>query len=269
MGDFFAFPGAAGVTWIDAMFAASEAALYGVLADVAGQVEAAFGGLGAMLGSLETALKNFFAALWNWLQNVVEWILHTLLPAIQAAINKIRTFLQNLLAPIVKWIQWEKAWLDNIYNQLIKPLMVFIQRLRSILIVFRLLGFKWASTLDTYLANLESRINNAFLKVRQDVNTLANWIDYIVDPTGLFRVYPFILSAINSASQLWAVVTNAPAIIVSAAEQQAQAAAAASGKKSNATTDIDGRIDGPTAADQARFNQIVAIYQGDGYTIAT
>ena len=267
MGSFFSFDPSSLLSFISTTSQDVMSSLYGVVGQVG---NAAFGGISSIwdsLGSVFSWLGDIFSKLWDWIQNAVHWILHTLLPAIQAWINRIRAALQKLLKPIIDYIKWEKSWLDMMYNQVIKPLMNFLQRIRSILVIFRLMGMKWATALDQYIASLEQRINSAFLQLRSDVNQIGNWINYIVDPTGLFRVYPFLMSAITSASQLWAVVNNAPAIIIGAADQQANQAAAAAGQRSNVIAAIQGLSNGLTADDLARQDDIIARFNADGWNV--
>jgi len=265
MADFFSFDPSSLVNFIDQVAGDLSSGLYTVISDIWSQINPALGDVEQGVQNTWSWITGFFRAFWNWLQNAVHWILHTLLPAFQAWINKLRQRLQVLLKPIIDWVKWEKAWLDLLYNTYLKPLMNLIQRLRSILVIFRLMHLKFATTLDQYLSDLESRINAAFLAARTDIQQLGNWVNYIIDPTGLFQVYPFLMSALTSAGALWAVVTSAPSTLIGAVDAQANQAARTSGTQAGAQADILARANGPTAADLDRQSQILALYQADGW----
>src|SRR5271168_3381285 len=98
MGDLFALPESAELGFISAMVAGVIGSLYDVDTAIG---NAAFGGITDIWNSLSgvfTWLEGVFAALWNVVQQVLHWLLHTLLPDLIKWVNEIRT-------KITAWLQ--------------------------------------------------------------------------------------------------------------------------------------------------------------------
>ena len=266
MGDLFGLPADQDISFVTQTVNAAIGGLYSVDAAVA---EAAFGGLSAIWGALEnvwTWLGGVFSNLWNMITNVLRWIMHTLLPDLVRWVNEIRAKITLWLQPLIKLIKFEMAWLDMVYQNIIKPMLLLIQRLRSMLVVFRLLHIGWATSLDQWLASLENRISAAFIQARQDIGVLANWINYVIDPTGLFNLPLLLLSQLQTLPQLWAALANIPSVAIGAVDAQTQATSAASGTQANVLSEMNGRAGGATADDLSRYTDILALYQADGYS---
>ena len=230
---------------------------------------AAWGGVSSVWAALESVwgwLAGIVHALWNWIQNAVHWLIHTALPAVEAFLNKIMAKVKAFLQPLINYIKLEMAWVQQVYNTLVKPLMVFLQRIRAVLLIFRLMHLKFAIALDQYIADLENRINSAFLSLESDLGRTAQWLNWIVDPTGVFQPVPYVLAAITSLSQLYTLLKNLPSVAIGAGEAQKQAASASSGTLSAVRADMQSRAGGLTATDLADHTAIVAGYQQDGYS---
>jgi len=267
MGDLFVLPEAEEVSFVSQLVLAAMGGLYGVDVSIG---NAAFGGIQSIwtgLVALWNWVEGVFQNLWTLITSALRWLFHTLLPDLVRWINEIRAKITQWLQPLVNWIKLEKAWLDMVYNQIIKPMLNLIQRLRSLLVIFRLLHIGWATALDQWLAQLEGRISAAFLQARQDINTLANWVNYIIDPTGLYNIPLFLLSQLQTLPQVWAALAQIPNVAVGAATAQAQISMGQSGLKANAQAEINSAASGPTADQLTRYSAIMAMYSGDGYTV--
>lgn len=220
---------------------------------------------GKSMGGFFGWLGSIFSTLKTWILDATHWLLHTLLPDMYQWINRIRQSLQKFLQPLINYIKFEKAWLDQVFNNVIKPMLKIMQEIRSVLVVFRLMGFKWASALDGWIAGIESRLVAGFLRIRGDLNTLANWINYVIDPTGLFNVPLLLLSMFQTLPQLFAALAALPQAAITDAQEQAQAAAAASGTAKNAAASVTASAAGVTTDTVTRYQQVTALYQNDGY----
>jgi hypothetical protein len=151
------------------------------------------------------SIVGFLRDVWDWLKN---HILSKIISKIQDIIARIRQW----LAPLIRWIQLERAMLLQTWNQYVKPILNFIQHLRQALVLFRLLGFKWAKQLDQYLVNLENKINAGFLGAWKNLNILASWINWITDPLGLWSSNVWFGALGQSLSAIWAMVWGAPQV---------------------------------------------------------
>jgi len=266
MGDFFGLPAGDELSYIQEMINAAVGGLYDVDTAVA---NAAFGGdnfLWGIFGTLWNWMKGVLASLWQYLTDAIHWLFHTFFPDLVRWINEIRTKITQWLQPLIKWIQWERAWLANFWNTVLKPILNFLQAIRQLLVVFRLLGLKWATQLDQDIADIEGKITQGFLQMVAAVNVLANWINFLVGPGGLFAAPLLLLSTLQTLPQLWAALSNLPGVQPGAATIQQQQTDAQSGLWNNARTSVQSDASGPTADQESRFSQIVQLYQADGYT---
>jgi phage-related protein len=266
MGDFLGISAPDEISWVAALTNAAVAALYGIIAGVTGAVNDNTDIIWGALSAFPVGLGEIWATIQKAWHDFWAGNFRAFLADLLALIREIEQDLKYVLQPLINWIKFEKAWLDQVWNNVIKPIMNLLQRIRSILVIFRLLHIGWATSLDQWLAQLEGRISTAFLQARQDITTLGNWINYIIDPTGLFNVPLMLLTQLQTLPQLWAALAGIPGAAVGAATAQAQATMAASGTKANATADIQSRTAGPTADDLANHSTILALYQADGYT---
>jgi hypothetical protein len=81
-----------------------------------------------------------------------------------------------------------------------------LQRLRRVLVLFRLLGFKWAQKLDARIQAIETALTNSFLAVFTNLNRLADWINFILDPFGLFQPSVWLRSIAQSVGAIIGIV---------------------------------------------------------------
>lgn len=165
---------------------------------------------------LVAAFNYLFAVLqfiWNFLLTVLQdikkaffWLWDNVVKAgltkIISTFLKVRQWLSNLLAPVLKIIKQLRAWYDQYFNQFVKPVLKIIRQMRQVLQIFRLLGFKWAARLDADLARIENKIVSAYVTLRAYLNVATSWIQLIVDPTGILRRNPLFAAIIRSAPEL-------------------------------------------------------------------
>jgi hypothetical protein len=160
------------VLWTTAQFGV----LYGDIANVEG-----------FASDLATWTKGVLSTLWTWLQSLWQWLHDLLLVKLRDLLDKIHAKLKDIFGPLLAHIRqiidaYRKLWL-----QYVKPIYDFLQRVRRVLVLFRLLGFRWAKRLDARIVALETAISNSFLYTLRNLNLLSDWINYIIDPFGLFQ----------------------------------------------------------------------------------
>jgi hypothetical protein len=160
------------VSWV----ASSFGVLYGDIA----QVDSFAGGLGTAIAAIFGNLRTWLFDLWNWIHD-------NIIVKLRDLFNRLHDLLEKILGPILKHVRAAIAMYRWYWLHYIKPLFDFLQRVRRALVIFRLLGFQWAKDLDAKIAQLESAITRSFLGVLANLNTIANWINYILDPFGLIQ----------------------------------------------------------------------------------
>jgi hypothetical protein len=158
---------------------------------------------------------NFLLTIFNDIKNAFKWLWDNVvkvgLTKIVSTFLKVRQWLSNLLAPVLKWIKQIRAWYDQYFNQFVKPMLKVLRQIRQVLQVFKLLGFKWAARLDADIARIENKIVSAYVTLRGYLNIATSWIQLIVDPLGILRRNPLFAAIIRSAPELrnlmdWATV---------------------------------------------------------------
>jgi hypothetical protein len=160
------------ISWASAGFATlfgNDSAIASVLGNF---IKWATGAIGAIV--------TFIGALWKWLRD-------SILKKLIDTIRKIHDYLKNLFKPITDMINRYRLLLRQLFQQYVKPILDFLQRVRKVLLIFRLLGFKWAKQLDARIVKFENEISAAFLGTWRNLNILSDWINFIVDPLGLIQ----------------------------------------------------------------------------------
>jgi hypothetical protein len=254
------------VSWVGSLATNVVQILYQILTTIGQALWAAVQVIWSALEAVFSWLGGIFKALMGWMENAVRWLFSTALPAIRDFINKIVAKVQAFLQPLINYLKMQIQAINQLYNNVIRPFMNLLQRLRGFLMIFRLFHLRFAQELDQYLAGLEARINGAFLAVQGDIGRLLQWVEWIASPAGLLAPANFLLGAINSLSQLWALLRNLPSVALGAQTQQQQQTASQSGLLTNVQAEMKARAGGLTATDLADHAAIVAGYQKDGYT---
>jgi len=169
-------------------------AIDGQIAALVAWVTAGFGVLTAditatnsLLGGLGDAVHSVFSGLWTWLTNLWQWLNDHLIQKLKDLIDKIKDKLNKIFGPLLCHLRIAIDAYKKLWNQYVKPLFDFLQRVRRVLVIFRLLGFKWAKKLDQRIVALENAITQSFLGVLANLNRLADWINFIIDPFGTFQ----------------------------------------------------------------------------------
>lgn len=100
---------------------------------------------------------------------------------------KLKAKLAEIFAPVLRILKKIRA----IYNQFVlKPLLNMIrliQQIRQFLVIFRILGFKWAAKLDALLVKQEQRLIKNVLVIQAWINFAISVIDLMVDPSLILR----------------------------------------------------------------------------------
>jgi hypothetical protein len=168
----------------------------------------------ALFGALFRQLAGIFNTLLAWLKHLRDTWFGKILSKLWTRAVAIYRAIHNLADKINKTLQQIKRIQDYYYDRIFKPIFDLIQRLRRVLAIFRLLHLRWAQRLDQDLANAETRLAKIFLDVRRELNRMADYINMILDPTGLYNAGVWVSTAARSitelASLLWGAQYRAP-----------------------------------------------------------
>jgi hypothetical protein len=129
-------------------------------------------------------------SVWKGLKNIMDqvfkvWVVN--------ALHHLLSLYQKLTA----WIRKLKAWLDKLRKlqqlyqvRAMKRFINLIQRIRQLLVIFRILHLKFAQKLDDWLTHIEGKLITREAQIAAKTNEIIGWINFIADPTKLFRLSP-------------------------------------------------------------------------------
>jgi hypothetical protein len=167
-------------------YAGLLAAIVAAIADKLNKVIDVVNGIGTAVGAMAALQTATSRSVWSILRGLLSDVLH--LHFVKALHD-----LTDLVQKIRSWAQKLKTWLDR-YKQLrkqhdlaVRKLLNLMQRVRKILVPFRLLHLKFAQRLDAWLAGIEGRIITREHLIVGKTNEIIAWIDLITHPDGGLR----------------------------------------------------------------------------------
>lgn len=134
------------------------------------------GGLGDLIGGIAKALEGLFGS-------IIWGVIKKLFDAIKNWILNLRNWIKAHVA-VLQQIQRN---LDKARSQYFRKIIDIVQRIRKILIPFRLLHLAFAKKLDNYLVGIESDIGQKWAKLIQHQNQVLGVLNDIIDPRNLLR----------------------------------------------------------------------------------
>ena len=165
-------------------------------------------GLQGVLDGFIDWVKNALGSIVTWLGSLWAWLRDHVIDRLRDLFARIKDKLAKIFGPLKRMIDQYRRMLQQLWQIYVKPIYDFIQRLRRVLVIFRLLGFKWAKRLDARLVKIETAISDAFLAVWANLNQLSNWINYILDPFGLIQPNVWLKSIQQSVGAIIGIVTG-------------------------------------------------------------
>lgn len=147
-------------------------------------------------------------SVWKSVKNIMDQVFHVwVLRALQ--------HLWDLYQKLLRWIQKLRTWLDKLRRlqqlyqvQALKRVINIIQRVRQILVVFRLLHLKWASKLDNWLAGIEGKLITRTAQLAAKTNEIIAFINLIADPLRGLTHLPVFLAAGKSIDTILKILTG-------------------------------------------------------------
>lgn len=100
---------------------------------------------------------------------------------------KLEHWLHDTFAPVLKWLAELKQQLDLFYRTYIRPIIDTIDFVRALNRALQVFHIHVLDSLDKWLVELESKIEEPFLWLRARITELQNWVDRIVTLDGLFQ----------------------------------------------------------------------------------
>jgi hypothetical protein len=136
------------------------------------------------------------------IRKIWQFILLKVIGPIIALFKTIIGWLQHVLKPILDYLKKVRAWYDDYYKRVLRPLLTLITRIRQVLAFFKLFHVKWATVLDNFLASVQNRIVTNFNRLRGYTNYLLSWVQIFFDPRYLLRRVPYLAGAMRAVNAL-------------------------------------------------------------------
>src|SRR6266849_4447516 len=184
--------------------------------------------LGGLLGFLQAvvqAIINFLVALVQALVYVFNFIFKVLTGQFQFSLASLvetskgyHTLFDEILGSTVfgffskvwsiigkirQWIGKLKRFLDQLRRiqqvhqlQAMRRMINLIQRIRKILVIFRVFHLKFATKLDNWLAGIEGLLIRREFEIARKTNEIIGWLNVILDPRALLRT-PTLLNSLG------------------------------------------------------------------------
>jgi hypothetical protein len=142
-----------------------------------------YGLFGDVVNTIGDAIKKIGSALEHLLKDIIFGHLLKLIQAIRDFLKH----LHDLIAPLVKELQTLQRQYNQIVGKQMRRYLDLIQRIRKILVPFRLLHLGFAKKLDAKLVAIESDIGAKWAKLIAHENLVLGVLNAIVDPKQLLR----------------------------------------------------------------------------------
>jgi hypothetical protein len=169
------------------------------MGEILGAIFGFFPGVGTFLAGLGTILQSLgglLRSLVTFLQTLWQWIVKHIIGGILKALRSAHEWLETHLQPIIDAIRTEQKALQKLFNTYIRPILIFLQRVRQFVHILALLHIGIAQRLDSYLTNLQNKILTSFYTVTAALNTLTNILLALQDPEYLIK-HPVLLISIR------------------------------------------------------------------------
>lgn len=139
-----------------------------------------FGGISGFLDGLKKWLHD---NLWHWLKDIIWGHIKNLFDRIRKWITNLRNWIKLHVAAL----QQIQRNLDRARSVYFRKMIDIVQRIRKILLPFRLLHLGFAKKLDAYLVGLEGDIGAKWARLIQHQNLVLGVLNDIIDPRNIMR----------------------------------------------------------------------------------
>lgn len=159
--------------------------------------------------ALGAAVIKGLRFVWDFLRVSYEFVLKPAWDKLWRFVGWARHFLEELFGPLIKFVQFIRKWVLDIYVKWIRPILDIIGIARRGLQLLAALGLDWARALDRRLADLEASIEGPFRFIINELNQILGWINRIVTADGLFQRLMLIRSLQRDTREVMNVWANA------------------------------------------------------------
>lgn len=167
------------------------------LAAVVSGVQSALNAIGNALVSVWQFLSRLIGQILKFLQGLLVDVIHGLVAAVNEIGKLLKDVIQNVLMPALHALQELRDYLVKIYQRFLRPLLIWLQDARKVLAILKAFHIGFATKLDNALADIQAKISAPLLYLMSWTNTIANYINLILDARLLFQ-RPLWLASFNA-----------------------------------------------------------------------
>jgi hypothetical protein len=138
-------------------------------------------GITASIVSLLGSIFNLLLGLLALLKQLWTKVLKPLADNLKGIIDDLKKKLDKILKPILDALKAQRQALLDFYNRFIRPLIAFLESIRRFIRILQIFHIHLLDGLDARIAALELKIMGPFFAALGRINTLGNWISYILN----------------------------------------------------------------------------------------
>ena len=174
----------------DSLLGELAAAIEAIIAFLQALVVAIVNALNFLFGGLENVFGFSFQSLGEVWRSFTKLLDEIFKAVVLASLKKLWALYQALAA----WAKKLKAWLDKFHALMrkyqimaLRRVINLIQRVRQILVIFKVFHLKFAQKLDNWLAGIEGKLISRISAFARKTNEVIAWINVIADPIQAYR----------------------------------------------------------------------------------
>lgn len=183
------------------------------MGEIFGAIFGFFPGLGVFvdgLGQVLASLGGLLRSLITFLQAIWQFIVKRILGGILAELRAATKWLEGHLKPLIDAMTNAQKRLQRLFNTYIRPVLIFLQRVRAFVHILALLHIGIAQRLDGWLTNLQNKVLQGFYTITGTLNTVIGILRALQDPTYLIKHPVLLLSIRRQIPALIQAVTGRP-----------------------------------------------------------
>lgn len=153
---------------------AAEVGSVAALAGAAAQAVSIIANVAGIILRAITSVLSLAALIWTT-------VLKPLLSALQKILKTIAHVIDKVLKPYLDWMRQMRKLILDLYNRFVRPIIVIIESIRRVIAIFKLLHIHVFDALDRQLAKIEGKILTPIYFALYRLNTLGNWVSFILN----------------------------------------------------------------------------------------
>lgn len=145
------------------------------------QLKQAMVDIGNALTAAIAAVMHAMGAILRFLQGIWDNILHAIIDLLKKVVEQLGHLYRDILPKIADWVRKIRDRILQIYERLVRPLILILMRVHTILRILAAFHIKWAARLDQQLQQLQSLILKPILWLLGQINGIVNVLNWILD----------------------------------------------------------------------------------------